>query len=395
MGEKKKYRLNCDVCDTRKMSADMFEEYDTICVNALILLVNQRSKEILKRYPVQLNVDTVVETDADVDIQTQNGAMEITPEQRMEREIILIVNGVLKIAPGSEDILKHYLHIVVNGVVRCPKSMQSCLAGMTVNGKAEIYPDDCIMLHATEVLDSYFPLRAKENAKYYARKRIVLLNEKTDAALLAEKKVQFVTPEFIVTEGMVKTVIPLLSDETRLAVVPDGCCFVNEDAVLDESLTGRENLYINGNLQLVEASMPLLAELQYLHVNGEVRLLPEQKETFLKLHAEYNSLRLCKGKRIANKLAVHVDEAMLAGAERGICLQNCVRVEISETLGAEQIKDELQIENCAEVLCTQEQYAAVESVSRNAAHITVEGRQETEELPEENANCINADNYVL
>lgn len=162
MEEMKKYQLNCDVCDARNIKENVFDGYDKICINTDLLVINARGKEILNSYPVQLNVDSVVETEEDVAIRTQNGTMEIEPGEVGTCKVILVVNGKLDIAPESEEVLKHYLRIIVNGVVSYPKSLQQYLSCMTVNGVAEVYPDECIRLKETAVPDKYFSLRAKK-----------------------------------------------------------------------------------------------------------------------------------------------------------------------------------------------------------------------------------------
>lgn len=398
MEEKKIFRLNCNVCDTRKMREEMFEGYEEIRVNAVILLVNENSRKILDRYPIQLNVDAVVDAEGEIDIQTQNGTMELKTDQQPQRDAILIVNGTLDIAPGTEELLKKYLSIVVNGTVKYPKSLTPYLSRMIVNGMANGYPDDCIQLKRSAVIDVYFPLRAKENGRYYAERRVVLLDEKVDVNALVEKNVQFLTPELLTTEGMVKEIIPLLSDDTELIVVPDGCVFLNGDVRLDEALIHKSGtkLYVNGDLTLEPESTPWISELDYLQVNGEVRLLPEQKEAFLALDAEYKKLKLRKGRLLENKLEVHVDQALLAEAPNGICLRKCVEVTIDAAVTEEQIKDILELENCVEVVCTREQQGAVQLVSHNVTDIVVDGEKEQTEEKERSAGTwINADSYVL
>lgn len=68
-----------------------------------------------------------------------------------------MVNGVLDIAPGAEAALSGYVGIQVNGQVICPESLSGLLSGATVNGEIEVYPDDCIRLKRTAVLDRTLP----------------------------------------------------------------------------------------------------------------------------------------------------------------------------------------------------------------------------------------------
>ena len=40
MEKKKRYLLNCEVCDARKMHENLFDPYDEVVINADVLLVN-------------------------------------------------------------------------------------------------------------------------------------------------------------------------------------------------------------------------------------------------------------------------------------------------------------------------------------------------------------------
>ena len=77
MEKKKRYLLNCEVCDARKMHENLFDPYDEVVINADVLLVNEDARRNLSRYPIQLNVDNIVEAEGDVDVQVQNGWMEL------------------------------------------------------------------------------------------------------------------------------------------------------------------------------------------------------------------------------------------------------------------------------------------------------------------------------
>ena len=85
MEKKKRYLLNCEVCDARKMHENLFDPYDEVVINADVLLVNEDARRNLSRYPIQLNVDNIVEAEGDVDVQVQNGWMELKCGQMPEK----------------------------------------------------------------------------------------------------------------------------------------------------------------------------------------------------------------------------------------------------------------------------------------------------------------------
>lgn len=397
MPEKKNFRLNCEVCDARNMREGMFDDYDDIWMNAEILIVNDECRRIMDRYPIHLNVEDMVEAEGEVDIQIQNGTMEINAGQRLEKDAILCVNGALTIAPGTEDILKRYISIIVNGTVKYPKSLMPYLSKMKVNGTASAYPDGCILLKRNTVIDEYFPLRAKEGAGYYAERRVILVDGNVDVSALVEKRVHFETQELLVAESMAKDAILLIGEEAKLTVVPDGCVFVNDSVTLDEALVRKcgTKLYINGELTLNEKSTSYISQIEYLYVNGEVGLLLEQKEAFLALNAEYDELKIQKGKMIENKLKVFVDAKMLATAPMGICIRNCVQVTLDAEITAEQIQECLQFENCVEIVCKEEQKGAVQLVGENLTGIVTEEEEKIKKEEKGRNVKVNAETYVL
>lgn len=400
MEKKKRYLLNCEVCDARKMHENLFDPYDEVVINADVLLVNEDARRNLSRYPIQLNVDNIVEAEGDVDVQVQNGWMELKCGQMPARKTVLVVNGELAIWPGTEELLKNYLAIIVNGSVRYPESLSAGLTRMKVNGKTSVYPDDCIILKGSAKIDAYFPLRAEAGARYYAERRVVLLDEKLDVAALAEKQVRFETQELLVTESNVEAAVPLVGAATTLTVVPDGCAYVDEvDGVsLDERLLRKygKKLYINGDLSLDANSTPYLAQIEYLYVNGTVLLLPEQKDAFLTLNVDYKMMIVRSGLQIANRLKAFVGPDLLDETPLGIMIQDCVQVILEDDLTAGQIQEKLKFKDCMEIICSEAQKQAVQMVSENVARINTDpGKGSKEEEDAFDGVRINAESYVL
>ena len=134
------------------------------------------------------------------------------------------------------------------------------LAGLMMNGVIESYPDGCIRLKRTAVLDRTFRLRAREGALYYAAGRIAALDPALDFAALAAKNVRFSTPSLLVAESLAEAAVPLFDQETEITVLPDGCALVKDDADLDEELADRcgGKLYLLGSLYVAEGKGALL-----------------------------------------------------------------------------------------------------------------------------------------
>ncbi|MEI2995375.1 MAG: hypothetical protein V8T24_11060 [Roseburia hominis] len=107
MEKKKRYLLNCEVCDARKMHENLFDPYDEVVINADVLLVNEDARRNLSRYPIQLNGDNIVEAEGDVDVQGAERLDGTNAGQMPARKTVLVVaNGGLAIWPGTGGTFK-------------------------------------------------------------------------------------------------------------------------------------------------------------------------------------------------------------------------------------------------------------------------------------------------
>lgn len=408
MAEKKNLMINCDSCDTRSIKEEDYTNYEQIVINCELMLVNERSKSVLARLPVTMNNDQMLELEDDEQIQvkTINGSAKISKNSAFPNSVFLVVNGSLVIEAGTEENVNRIRGIVVNGSVRYPESMGNLLTHMTVNGAAKSYPDGCILLDRHFVLDEYFPLRARQGARYYAEKEVIIKNAGLDAKKLQEKNVQFVTGRVLMPEELVEDAIALFDEQAELVVVPAGMRLVRDDAELTDGLIRQygTKLFINGDLKLSESCENALAALEKLIVRGKVQIKSSQTEAFFKVDAEYGELEIIKGRAIANKLNVKVDRQLLENFQEGLSVVNTATVNIAEDVSAELILSRLALENCAFVSCSGEQESAVAAVSENVARIGGGTKQEEDGLMEEamsavkdltKTKLINSDSYVM
>ena len=407
MFNKKKYLLNCDVCDTRKIKEEDYSGYEKMMINADVVVVSASSKSILNRLPVTINQDCTIEIpdDIDVELKTINGSYEISGSTVVQEHTLLIVNGSLNIHPGTEEALKRYEKIHVNGSVRCPKSLESYLSKLSANGSVSIYPDDCDILDNTFILDKYFPIRAKEGKKYYVKNKVVISDKSVDLEKLVQKKVQFITEQLIVPEELVELCVDLFDEKVNFVVIPTGMALHYGDAVLNEQLPEKEgnSIYVYGNLKVPEdVNMEGVANaITKLVVKGNVVLRKAQEDSFKKLNIEYNQLEFkWEGRIIENKPSARVDKTLLDSSPDKVLVRNAATIKIASDVTPELILDRLMIENCAKVSCNEEQESAIAAIAQNVAKI---GESSGEELPGMmdgikdllSTKMVNADSYVM
>ena len=365
--------INAAVCDARQVKESTLAAYGAIEINAALLLADTASQELLHKYPVSCNTAQTLDISGNVQVSQINGRKELGPGTPAPKApTLLMVNGVLDIAPGAEAALAGYTGIQVNGQVICPESLSGLLSAVSVNGQIETYPDDCIRLKRTVVLDKTFALRARKGTRYFAGRRVVALADDIDFGKLAAMEVRFVTRELLVAESLAEAAIPLFEPDTEITVLPDGCAYVGDDAKLDGSLIRRwgGKLYVNGDLTLDSDSAPWLEQVSYLQVNGDIYTPQSLSQAVSAVAADYHQLRITGGRLIRNKVSVTVDRIMLESADDGVTLTDCVDVQFRQDVDPELIRRRLvSLVDCVNVLCTEEQRSAVELVSENVVHI--------------------------
>ena len=376
MFNKKNYVLNCDLCDTRKIKEEDYSGFEKILVNADVIVVNETSKSILNRLPFTINQDCMIEIpDAvDANLQTINGSYEISGTTAVVEHTVLVVNGALIIKSGAESVMEKYERIHVNGSVRCPKSLEGNLSKLTANGSVTLYPDDCVVLEDTFVFDKYFPLRAKENGKYYVKDEVIVQDRGVELEKLVRKNVQFITQKLIVPEEMIESAVALFDETVIFEVIPEGMTLIYGNAVLNDDLVEKNGgkIYVYGSVKVDENCdlKELAAKVDKLIVKDMVTLKKNQEEFFRELKAEYHSIKFVwEGRIIENKPSARIDTILLESSPNKVLVQNAAVIKIAEDVTPELILDRLMIENCAKVSCTEEQESAIAAIARNVAKI--------------------------
>lgn len=407
MFDKTNYVLNCDICDTRKMKEEDYDHYKKMIINADIVIVSTSSKSILNRLPVTINQDFTIEIadDVETELKVISGSYEITDSMAVCEHTLLIVNGALNIHSGTKEILEKYEKIHVNGSVRCAESVAGYLTKLSSSHSVVIYPDECMILNDTFIVDKYFPLRAKEGSKYYVKDKVIIQDQSVDLQKLTEKNIQFVTDQLIIPEEMVESCIELFDEKVQFVIIPAGMTLHYGDAVLSEDLLKEEgdSIYVYGNLKVPgNLKLDTLEDLiSKLIVKETVVLMKNQETSFKRLNVEYQRLEFeWEGRIIENRLSIYVDKILLENSPNKVLVRNAATIKIAEDVMPELILNRLMIKNCARVLCNENQKSAVAAIAQNVAQIGESGGEEQMGMMSElkellSAKVINADSYIL
>lgn len=373
----KKLIVNCASCDMRQVTEETLQSYEQIVVNAATVLVTAKTKELIHRYNLMLNAADVHEIPEGENVRLiqQNGSYHLTGDSApREGELsMLMVNGSLTIGDDALEAAQAYYSIQVNGSVLLPKSMAGKLGNLSVNGSTDTYPDGAILLRRNAVIDRTFPLRVRENALYWASRRLVFTDAELNVEKLAEKGVRFASRLALIMESLAEAVTPLLTEDTDILVVPDGTKFANGYAIMDRRFLKKHGtkLYINGDLIVKPEAADVIPEIEYLYVNGQVKIPQDLVDAFEEIGAEYEELVIQKpyGKVIEDVVRAAVDTKLLEKYPDGVQVTDCAMVRIAKDVAPELILERLSIADCAKVFCTEEQEAAVSAVSKDVAMI--------------------------
>lgn len=402
METKKNLKVNCALCDVRNITEELLSAYESVKINAAAIITNSAAQALLGRYAAKINCASTIALEENVRLSTVNGPLSITAGQAVpEEKLFLVANGPVDIEAGCEAVLKSYAGMVINGPVTCPDSIAGLLGAFNINGPVQAYPDGAIVLKRSTVLDRFFHLRAKQDALYYAAGKIVALTPDIDFGRLAEKNVRFVTKRLLATESLAEAAVPLFDEKTDIVILPDGCAYVNDDAVLNGTLIKRYGgkLYIDGDLSITPDSAAVLDQASFLRVNGDLLVCRSLKDRALEMDLSYDKLRVVGGVLICDRPALEVTTGLLSDAEDGVSIVDCANVTIAEDVTPELLKEQLVSITDSVVFCaSKEQMSIVQALAVDSAVSYLEsGEEDGEDGDDEAGNTvkINAASYAF
>lgn len=373
----KKLKINAVICDVRNVQEETLARYESVSVQAVLLLTTARASALLAAHGVGLKAVNTVTLPEDSGVQPRviNGSHTLRAGNASESPQYLIVNGELTLAPDAAPAIKSLVGASINGELFGPESLVGAIPNLQVNGETVAYPDGATpMRDATAVLDASFPLRAASNW-YWAEKRFVLVDPAlaAQAEAMAAKPLRFTAPQAVLAAGLAPKLAPLFDADCELTVVPDGTAFVDDDLTLTAARLRRygPRLYVNGDLDLRKADAALLEKLESLAVEGDVLLPEELLDAWTALDARCDGeVYPVRGQLLEGREAVTVDAALLGSMPGGATLVNCAEVIIDPALTPETLTEALRLYACANVHCAPEQLSAVQRIAEDTGDLT-------------------------
>ena len=370
--------INATTCDARDVTEESLAGFEHITINGAILIVGERSKELLNKYPVTMNVANVLEVPdgQNIAVKSINGKGEIGSDAD-GTGVFLMVNGKLLVADGSAEAVKSYYRIMVNGEVLMPKSMEGQFANFQVNGKTEYYPDGASILKADTEIDDLFLKRAV-NTLYYRSGNLFFLDNGINAEVLIQKGLKFAAQKVIISESLIEKLISQFDEETEIVRVPDGTVLIDDDLELKPKMISKygTKFCVTGDVSIMDSEA--LSSLEYLFADGTVRVAKELEEAFDEVESIYDELKIIDPDQglISDRPMLKVGATVLKKYPHGVRIEDCAKVTLSDDLSPEDIMEKLHISDCAMVVCTKEQEEAVNMIAEDVAMIKIAGQDQ-------------------
>lgn len=272
---KKNLNVDAMILDLRNVQEDFLDRYEQIKLDCMIALTSPRVQALLSQHNISLDSMLCKNVPEEVSVGVVNGKVTLSSASQTTAGQVLVVNGKLMITPDAAEVLQKYACILVNGMIYCPQCLSAVVSARCIlNGKLAVYPDDAVLLPGSSIkLDNTFLLRAQSRL-YWNEHRFLAVDPRLDTAALAAKGCSFSAPKAILCASLAPVLAPLFPDSTELIIVPDGTAVVEDDLELTASSLRRygTRLYVLGDAVISAESADLLAQIEFLHVTGEVEL---------------------------------------------------------------------------------------------------------------------------
>ena len=153
-------------------------------------------------------------------------------------------------------------------------------------------------------------------------------------------------------------------------------------------------LCVTGDVSIKDAEA--LSSLEYLFADGTVSVIKELEDAFEEIESVYDALKIIDPElgRITDRPMVKVNAAVLEKYPKGVRVEDCAKVTLSEDLSAEDIIEKLHIVDCAMVICSKEQEEAVGMIAEDVAMIQVSGQGSDDEDGEDRSDLRNIDGVI-
>lgn len=403
--DKKKLVINTSICDVRNVSENVLDQYESIAINAAVILVSEEAKESLAKHDVNMNAAEILEVSKEAEVIVENGSYELDAGTLFSKKVVLIVNGSLCLKKDiSLDTIDRIDKIIVNGSFEYPDTLAGKMPSIKVNGSIVTYPADSVRLKNRFVLDKSFIFRAKES-RYYAADSVIITDDTLNIDALQKKGVAFITGRAVIAEKVFEAAASLFEEKTDIKMIPEGYVYLQGGTLTDALISkygGR--IWVDGDLKINNESVNALHNLESAVIEGSIITGRVYEKVILSKDIRYSDIRFVREKVLEDKGIIKVDMRMLNKYEDGITILDCGVVNIDEEITPEVLEDKLEIIDCGLINCYPEQSGSVELISRDCGKIDSSGKTTSGDIKDliagmgfldKDTKIVNANHYCM
>lgn len=390
-----KLKVNAAFVDMTKVREEVLAAYGEIRINAAVILITDKGRELLSRHQVKMNVTAIIDVPENCKAKMLNGNITITGDMGTEDNAVLIANGNILLLKDCEEALRSYAKVMFNGNVLYPDSLKNALSDAIINGNQSIYPADATLIQNDLTIDRRFIRRANPGTVYYITGAVLMIDEDLDAGELIRKDITLMTDSAVLREPYEE--VSDLIESDRVKIVPEGYAYLRGNVTMDETLSIRhgKKLYIDGNLDIPQSASALATDFEEIIVEGDVRVRAEYRMEWLKVVRRFAALKTYRGELLCDMPNLTVAKSVLEASPEGITIEDCVNVHFDSAITPELMEEKLlALNSCINVQCTQEQMGVVGRIAKDCQNIMIPAEDEQEEEDMEWSN-INAASYTF
>lgn len=364
--EKKHLKISAGLVDLTDVQPEALTHYNAITVSSGVVLVTPRTRRLLAEFGAILNCGGVIDVPDGCQLNNINGGTTLTEHTQVADNTVLLVNGHLRLAPGSQDAVQKFAKIIVNGQLILPESMQNGCTNLIQNGSQITYPDQAIYVEKDIQINKRFLRGIKPDSIFFTQHSAFLTEENVDVSSLLDQNILIYAKKAYISENYPDGEL-LFDPKAQIIPVPTGFRLIQGDLTLNEltELQYGKKLFVVGKCRVEMAAKNALESLEKIIVAGEAQVDEDLMDLWQARCVKADKVtRINQARKIKGMDSdVIISKEMLALCPRGLEIIDCKNVIILPDVEAAFLSEKiLKMRGVSLCVCTQEQQSVLQLV---------------------------------
>ncbi|MBE5772073.1 MAG: hypothetical protein E7336_11960 [Clostridiales bacterium] len=364
--EKKHLKISAGLVDLTDVQPEALTHYHAITVSSGVVLVTPRTRRLLAEFGAILNCGGVIDVPDGCQLNNINGGTTLTEHTQVVDNTVLLVNGHLRLAPGSQETIRKYAKIMVNGPLILPEGLQGQCSGIIQNGQQIVYPDGADYVEGNIQINDRFLRRIKKDAAFFTRSSAFLIEENVDVQALLDQNILIHAKTAYVSENYPDGEL-LFDSNAQIISVPAGFRVIQGNLTLDQQTEAEygKKLFVVGKCRVEMAAKNALESLEKIIVAGEAQVDEDLMDLWQARCVKADKVtRINQARKIKGMDSdVIISKEMLALCPRGLEIIDCKNVIILPDVEAAFLSEKiLKMRGVSLCVCTQEQQSVLQLV---------------------------------